>query len=494
MQIVRGGSVFTWAIVVALALAPAVGRAGREDASGESSGATPPFRVGHTVKTIIVKGALDPLTGTSGEKRPIQVQLWYPARAADDCADSDSGERGPDGCQAPMAVYSSPLNGLYGELLSPLHWSPLTWTIPGAMAREGAPLAETGGPLPVIIFSHGNQNSAIDYAYTLEALASQGYIVAAPDHLNNTQDEVRIDFANAALNAAHQPLIPCRDGAAYDPGANGLPVCSRPSVSKSMVDRYHDVQAILEALPEWFEHAVDMERVGMMGHSRGSVTSLAVAGGSTTWGSAEGVPFEPDSCIKAVMGLSIGTQNVTTPVDVQKITVPVLLVGGTQDKSGPLAVSEWAIASMTKLDPADKQLVIIDNAYHRHFDSAYCAEMQRSGTIALNDTSAALDRQTATQIMYHPTSGFATDYCALGFFDPPGLRTLAQSTVAKHVTGFTFPSVVPTSGLTTDEVKDEVVSLAVRFFGQALNRGDDGVRPATRCLRDEHTDGPSSDR
>jgi predicted dienelactone hydrolase len=46
-------------------------------------------------------------------------------------------------------------------------------------------------------FSHGSTTDATDYVYTLEALASFGFIVAAPDHLNDTQDDVRIDFINS---------------------------------------------------------------------------------------------------------------------------------------------------------------------------------------------------------------------------------------------------------------------------------------------------------
>ena len=101
---------------------------------------------------------------------------------------------------------------------------------------------------PVIIFSHGNQNNAIDYVYTLEALASFGYIVAAPDHVNNTQDDVRIDFINdEARKVTGNPsftLIPCFDGFSSP--------CAHTSVSESMSDRVNDIRAIIDALPTWF--------------------------------------------------------------------------------------------------------------------------------------------------------------------------------------------------------------------------------------------------
>jgi predicted dienelactone hydrolase len=242
----------------------------------------------------------------------------------------------------------------------------------------------------------------------LEELASYGYIVAAPDHLNNTQDDVRIDYVN---KLAGQTVIPCLDG---------LPSpCSRPDIGKSTVDRYHDVEAVLDALPAWFGHRADMERVGMMEHSRGTVTSLAMAGGSSTWGQAEKVQFLPDPRVRALMGLAIGAQAITLGVDLKNVTVPALLVGGTLDKTGPLAISQLAYG-MISTPPSDKQVVAITNAIHLSFDSAYCAEMQSAGAIAqANAAKAVLDRLTLSTILHNPNapvSGGAKDFCAYGSF------------------------------------------------------------------------------
>ena len=163
------------------------------------------------------------------------------------------------------------------------------------MSFENLPIARGHRPFPVIVFSHGSQTNAIDYVYTLEALASYGFIVSAPDHLNDTQDDDQIDFINQQAGFA---LIPCFDG---------LPSpCLRASVSKSMTDRVHDISALIDALPIWFGHRVDISRVGVMGHSRGTVTVLAAAGGSTTWG----YPAEPR--VKATMGLAMGVPSITS--------------------------------------------------------------------------------------------------------------------------------------------------------------------------------------
>jgi predicted dienelactone hydrolase len=148
-----------------------------------------------------------------------------------------------------------------------------------------------GGPWPVIVFSHGATNNAIDYAFMLEELASFGFIVAAPDHVGNTQDDVRIDFINAQ---AQSQLLPCFD--------NFTAPCQRgTNVPNSMKNRIHDVSAVIDSLTTWFGNRVDVSRIGMIGHSRGTVTALAAAGGSSLWG------FPPEPRVKAIMGMAIGT-------------------------------------------------------------------------------------------------------------------------------------------------------------------------------------------
>jgi predicted dienelactone hydrolase len=437
------------------------------------------YFVGHATRLLDVKG-------TQGETRNVNVHLWYPSLSSEDCKnfvkpDANSGTLDPDSGNSDVngddkgcpSVYTSRLHGV--PLLP--QWDPLSWTIGSVMSLENLRISG-GRSFPVIIFSHGNQNNAIDYVYTLEGLASLGFIVAAPDHVNNTQDDVRIDFINGkARTVTGDPnfmLVPCFDG---------LPSpCSHTSVAESMTDRVNDIRAIMAALPSWFGDRADLSRVGVMGHSRGTVTALAAAGGSTTWG------FSPVPGVKAVMGLAIGAQPITLGVDLTKlpgsnngVTVPVLLVAGELDMTSPLAVSQLALS---KISSSDKTLVPIANAKHRHFDCGLCAQTQSSGAIAQtaeavvgdpSTTRAILDLQTTctlvtstpsncTDVTYGP-SGVSMNFCELdAFTSPTDIQPLVTS-----LTGFNFASSnVPTTGLSSDQVKEQVIELAAAFFGRVL--------------------------
>ena len=431
------------------------------------------YAVGHTTQLLDV-------VGTRGETRLVSVHLWYPARGFEECENAgNSGGQGDDqACSATASVYSS---RLYGITLLP-QWDPLSWTIGSTESFENLPISEAHRSFPVIVFSHGNQNNAIDYVYTLEDLASFGFIVAAPDHVNNTQDDVRIDFINTTAN---QTVIPCFDG---HPWSLSSP-CSLPTpagVPKSMTDRVHDISVVIDNLPEWFGDRADISRVGVMGHSRGTVAALAAAGGSTTWG------FKADPRVKAIMGLAIGAQSITFGANVSAITVPALLLAGTLDVTGPATVSQ---AAFNQLGSTEKACVLIKNAKHRHFDSGLCAETQSSGTKSLGaiseaNTRAILDLQTSctllgspppkcTNVNYGP-SGVPMEFCGLDTFTTPSnIEPLVTSLTKSQYppAGFDFTSTsVPTTGLTSDEVKDEVVKLAVIFFGHVLERdGDDNA-------------------
>jgi hypothetical protein len=252
-----------------------------------------------------------------------------------------------------------------------------------------------------------------------------------------------------------------------------------------MADRVKDVSAVLDALPGWFGARVDAAKAGMLGHSRGTVTALAAAGGSGPWFAGTQCqatqtrcwPLDPEPRIQAVMGMAIGMAAVTRGADVKAVKVPTLLVGGGRDLMSPLAVSATAIADMPSVD---KRLVTLTDAVHRAFDSTYCDQLQAAGTIAKADAKAILDRHTFDRIATSPNSGNAPDYCAFAGF--AGITDLVDTATGVANTAAN----VPRFGLETDAVKTQMVELAVPFFEAKLQRaaggGVGGTVPATLAL------------
>jgi predicted dienelactone hydrolase len=408
-----------------------------DDTKGISQHRLGSFAIGHSVQLLHV-------IGTLGEDRPVNVELWYPAQASSN----------------PTSVYTSRLNG------TPLlpQWDPLSWEVGAESSQEDAPISQVGGPFPAIVFSHGHTNNAIDYGFTLENIASFGFVVAAPDHVGDTRDDVRIDFINSKAGFT---LLPCFDGLA--------PPCTRSTavvgVPKSMIDRMQDIREVLDALPTWFGNRVDVTHAGVLGHSRGTISALAAGGGSATWG------FQSDPRVRAIMGLAIAVPSITFAVDLQNIAIPTLLVAGTLDRASPATTSEAAIE---KIASVEKDLVLLDNVVHRSFDSTLCDQMQSSGAIAQANDRAILDRETASNVMGSgPIFGLAVDHCGFGSFTTPvDIRPLVTSITGFNVT----PDNVPTTGVTSADVKRDVIELAVDFFSDVLERPDNDTHSLTNFL------------
>jgi hypothetical protein len=199
-----------------------------------------------------------------------------------------------------------------------------------------------------------------------------------PTTRTTRSDDVRIDYIN---QQAGTTLFPCDDGR---PGP-----CSRTDNARSIQDRVRDISTILDTLPSWFPGRVDVARAGVMGHSRGTVSTLAAAGGP----SATGGSYAPDRRVRAIMGMAIGLQPLINLVNLSEISVPTLLVAGGKDRNSVQSLSEGAYQAIPS---ADKRFLALPNATHRSYDSTYCAQLQSAATIVrLHDDVRAVAARPA---------------------------------------------------------------------------------------------------
>jgi dienelactone hydrolase len=392
------------------------------------------YKVGHTIMSVTLLDSDNP-----PKVRPLHTLIWYPA-------DSKSYKHAPPSTYKPL---------LHGVAL-PAPWHALSWEFAAERARENPALKTRGRPYPLIVLSHPAMGDPFSNSKICERLASYGYIVAAPTHNGDTQDEVRIDFINDIIRKAGGTVeVPCLD---RQPGPciDGL--------NKSMRDRALDVRAVIDNIPSLFGEHVDMSRIGFVGASRGSATGLSVAGGST------GLRIAPDPRVDALFLLTAG--GAANPLmNLAAITIPTVQVSGTKDRN--LSTSR---ATFDAISSSSKAYVVITSAWHRGLSGdSYCEQMQAIGPIAQSDKLAILDLHSLQNlILRNPNpiqeSGTTLDVCPYEFFvDPVDITPIVFEQTKVQVT----PENVPTS-IEMAVVSIMASDLARAFFGDVLDvRGDD---------------------
>jgi pimeloyl-ACP methyl ester carboxylesterase len=186
----------------------------------------------------------------------------------------------------------------------------------------------------VLIFSHGFHGCATQSRFLMEALAAAAYLVLAPNH------------RDATCNGGHghwfeQPQIGFWKPENWN--------------EATFEDRGEDVRHVAEAarVDDRFRHA-DWSRLGLVGHSLGGYTMLALEGAWPQWKRRAGV--------KAVLALSPYTQPFIVHGTLERLAVPVMYQGGTHDFGITPAIAKAQGAYDQSPEP--KYLVVIDKAGH----------------------------------------------------------------------------------------------------------------------------------
>jgi predicted dienelactone hydrolase len=224
--------------------------------------------------------------------------------------------------------------------------------------------ATTSEPYPVIVISHGLAEDRNSFVYIAKHLASYGFAVVALDH-------------PVANSKQFQQFLAGFDG---------------PPKATELIDRSLDVKYLLDELQHLsetdprFQNKLNLQQVGLIGHSLGGYTSLALAGGTfdfdkiykdcnpnrslniSTFLQCRANDLKPDNYpikddrIKAIMVMNPLNSTLLGEKGISKILVPVMMVAASQDIFTP-AVPEQ-IRPFTKLSSKDKYLAIVENATH----------------------------------------------------------------------------------------------------------------------------------
>jgi pimeloyl-ACP methyl ester carboxylesterase len=194
--------------------------------------------------------------------------------------------------------------------------------------------APTNGsaPQPVVIFSHGFHGCATQSKFLMEAIASHGYWVLAPNHKD------ALCTRGGGFGRSEEPL--------------GKP---EEWTDATYADRGEDIRAILKALADsaGIAQKMDLHRLVLSGHSLGGYTVLGLAGAWPSW---------KISGVTAVLALSPYAQPFVVHNTLGNLNAPAMYQGGTLDFGITPFVKKRGGAY--DLSPAPKYFVEFSGAGH----------------------------------------------------------------------------------------------------------------------------------
>ncbi len=182
-------------------------------------------------------------------------------------------------------------------------------------------VGETAEKSPVVLFSHGLGGSRQGSAFLGKHWAARGYIAAFLQH-PGSDDSVWKDVGVAQRMAALQ----------------------QAASTENYLLRVQDVSAVLDQLEKWnaepthvLHDCLDLERVGLSGHSFGAQTTQAVAGQAAALGGARA-----DRRVKAAVIMSPGVPALGSAERAfGRVSLPWLLMTGTNDTSPKHLLTGW---------------------------------------------------------------------------------------------------------------------------------------------------------
>jgi predicted dienelactone hydrolase len=238
--------------------------------------AAPPDALGRYAVGLDTVRMVDPARAD----RTLTVDIWYPADKRSD---------------APIAA----LDLVFTQL-----------PLPGVL---GGPEAARGS-FPLVVFSHGSGGVRFQSWFLMQALASHGFVVAAPDHAGNT-----------AVDAIAGTSDPLAVAAANRPRDVSFVIDQMLAQDRDPADPLHG--------------RIDERVIAVAGHSFGGFTALATAGGF--------LDYPPDPRVDAIVPIAPATFGFTDE-QLASIDVPTLLMGGTSDTAVPIEpgiVRAWDLIS-----------------------------------------------------------------------------------------------------------------------------------------------------
>lgn len=204
------------------------------------------FPVGVTTMLLVDQARMDVLTN---QPRTLPTEIWYPA--ADETRGLPTNRLSDFLGKRLDPGFVALLQAAFGIDLAAADKSFVCASVRDARPRDGV--------FPLVVFSHGNGGLRFQNSFWCEHMASHGYIVMAPDHTTN-----------CAVTFIDGNIVPMMD--------------AKEAREQSSKDRPKDVSFLIDVMTRFnkgadsrFTGRVDLERIGVAGHSFGGYTCGWVA-------------------------------------------------------------------------------------------------------------------------------------------------------------------------------------------------------------------------
>ncbi len=223
-------------------------------------------------------------------------------------------------------------------------------------------------PLPTIVFSHGAGGSKNSYPYLSQYWAENGFIVIQPTHADS------IGKPKNALIGLRKLMSEIHKLPTDYPGWN---------------NRFRDITFVIDSVDKIQKECniqIDMQRLGVGGHSYGAFTAVIIGGGKVPKVAQKFVAKDPrDSRVKAIMAISpqaLRTDKERFGFDDdtswQNITEPAMFMTGTYDQTGWTKAAERRQA-FAGCPAGGKFFVMIEGANHMTFAGRTAAKNASKG-------------------------------------------------------------------------------------------------------------------
>ncbi|WP_343869902.1 hydrolase [Dactylosporangium roseum] len=297
--------------------------------------------------------------------RELMIQLWYPAAAVDGY---------------PLAPWLEPATVAAYEQSNGLPAGVLSW--PSTHANVGAPMARHAGRRPVVLYSHGLGGGRTENTGLVEDLASHGYIVVAIDHIHDARV---VGLPDGRLETTAIPELTHDNELRLTTQA----VDARVRDTRFVLDQLAAINggdnpdAERRPLPRGLRGTLDLNHIGMFGHSDGGATTAAA--------------MHLDSRISAGVNLD-GT--LWTPEARAGSTRPLLLFG--KQNLDPFQANTWAAFWASHRGP--KLRLSLIGSTHATFEDVAVLVPQAASTLGISAERlaaafGAIDGQRAIVIL-----------------------------------------------------------------------------------------------